>query len=97
MNDTWLASRTVGAPAVLRQRVELFLESANGDTVADQLAAGAIAALQVAAEGAASRPAALDLLAADAIITLALLERALYSPGTLALDARKLRRMAAPS
>lgn len=97
MNNAWLESRTSGAPAVLKQRVESFLASVNGETVAHRLAAGAVAALKAAADGASTRPAALDLLAADAIITLALLERAVNSPGTLALDARELRRLAAPS
>ena len=52
-------------------------------------------ALQAAIRRGSDREAALDLLAADALITLALLESAERDPATLGATARQLRDMAA--
>lgn len=88
----WLDHHTVHAPPVLRERVKRHVAavSATG-TVADILARASRFALnQVAAHPDGGRSIALDLLAADALITLALLAQSQVSPDRLEMFASDL-------
>ena len=95
MDDTakdWFALHTDGAPEALRARAEQFFNAtAPGDLVARCAGAGRAALAEAARDGAA-RAAALDLLAADALITLALLRAAQDDPANLGQAAAELRR-----
>ena len=88
----WFARESAGAPAALRDQAGHFLESQplSGD-VARDLADASTRALTSALAGPADRSAALDLLAADALVTLALKARAVLAPGELAAFAATLR------
>lgn len=87
----WYAVRSHGAPEVLRARVEQYLaatpEDASRPEVLGAAAAQALAA--VVAQG-RDRAAALDLLAADALVTLSLLAQSEESPATLGRFAEHL-------
>ncbi|MDX2123094.1 MAG: hypothetical protein SF070_18800 [Gemmatimonadota bacterium] len=80
----WLDARTAGGPPVLRDRV---LEHAamieEGGTAAEQVALAAERVLAIVEEHPGDRGIALDLLAADALITLALLAQAEADPERL--------------
>jgi len=90
--DAWLAARTEGAPEVLRQRVAAWVAKAGpGGDAGTALSAAGGAALEAAVLQGRDRSAALDLLAADALVTLALLARAEADPAGLAAEARRLR------
>jgi hypothetical protein len=81
----------------LRQRAErFFLESASPD-LATRLADAGHEALGAAMRDGADRSAALNLLAADALITLALLAGAERDPGRLGQAAAALRVQASTS
>lgn len=97
MNDAeaWLDTRTTGAPRALLARVREWLQQSPSLPLADQLAHGGGSALRAAVRRGAAREAALDLLAADALITLALLESAERDPAQLAGAARAMRDQAA--
>ena len=88
----WFTARTVGAPEALRARAERFFEGAADDDLVARLAAAGRAALADASVDGAARPAALDLLAADALITLALLRSAEADPSNFGERAAALRR-----
>jgi hypothetical protein len=90
----WFGGSTAGAPEALRARSERFFESAMGSGLPDRLAAAGQAALVAAMDDGAARAAALDLLAADALITLALLHAAQSDPASLGGAAVALRRQA---
>ncbi len=92
----WFARESAGAPAALRERAGRFLESQSptGD-VARDLADASTRALTSALACPADRSAALDLLAADALVTLALKARAALAPGGLAGFAATLRALGA--
>lgn len=91
MMSDWLEERTAGAPERLRSRVgEHLAATGAADDPADLAAAGE-AALAAAIAAGASRAGALDLLAADALITLALLAAAERDPARLGATARALR------
>ena len=81
----WLTRHTVQAPAALRERVLQHVHAVPpGDSVAETLADASRQALrQVELDPSAGRPVALDLLAADALITLALLAQAQEQPSGL--------------
>lgn len=92
----WFAERTAGAPPVLAERARSFLElTLDANTAADRLADAGTTALRAAEGRGSSREAALDLLAADALITLALLDVTERTPDDLAGEAARLRRRAA--
>lgn len=91
----WFAAHVAGAPATLTDRAAAFLAAEGEGTLADRLAAAGSRALAAAEARGSSRTAALDLLAADALITLALLEVAARAPGRLASEASRLRIAAA--
>ena len=76
----WLDRRTHRAPAALRSRVlEYAAQGEDGDPPAALAAAGRRALDRVLAHP-GDRSVALDLLAADALITLALLAKAEQQP-----------------
>ena len=82
---TWLHHYTLHAPPVLRERVlQHIAQVSSAGTVADVLARASRFALNlVAAHPEGGRSIALDLLAADALITLALLAQSQVSPAGL--------------
>ncbi|MEO8090543.1 MAG: hypothetical protein ABI703_09625 [Gemmatimonadales bacterium] len=92
----WLDRHTSRAPAALRERVgEYALASTSSDRVS-ALAAAAQAALGRVLSHSGDRSAALDLLAADALITLALQARAEEAPERLEEFAISVLRTARP-
>jgi hypothetical protein len=87
----WFAARTEAGPAALRRRATEWLADAPAlPDPALQLAAAADRALAAALARGEGRSAALDLLAADALVTLALLSRAETAPAGLAAFAESL-------
>jgi hypothetical protein len=95
----WLDAHTAAAPAALRERVRAYTAAADspGPTPAHALAAAGGVALATVTAHPGDRSAALDLLAADALITLALLEQAERDPGGLAALAGELIRCHGPA
>lgn len=89
----WFDDRSAGAPPALRERAARYLEAGSEPELPDRLAAAAAAALAVVLghPKGGDRSAALDLLAADALVTLALLAKAGADPGGLAAFAARLR------
>ncbi|MBK7350206.1 MAG: hypothetical protein IPI92_10110 [Gemmatimonadetes bacterium] len=82
--EQWLAARTAGGPERLRARVlERAGEVTEGDGAAERLALAAERVLAIVEEHPGDRAIALDLLAADALITLALLAQAEQAPEQL--------------
>ncbi len=89
----WLGSKTSHAPDVLRQRVESFVaEQAPDDSLPNRLARAGGEALQSVLAHEGDRSVALDLLSADALITLALLAQAERDPDHLEVFAAGLVR-----
>ncbi|HSR14870.1 MAG TPA: hypothetical protein VLL51_03920, partial [Gemmatimonadales bacterium] len=87
----WLEARSRGAPPALRQRVMAYLDRAGGDgELAADLAEAGRLALRAALEQGDRRSAAFDLLAADALVTLALQAQADGHPGALRTFAGQL-------
>ena len=88
----WFADRSDGAPRALRERAAAFLRQVEDQPDSSRrLARAAMAALAAALERPSDRAAALDLLAADALLTLALLRQAETHPADLAGFAADLR------
>ncbi|HEU5170664.1 MAG TPA: hypothetical protein VFU46_09000 [Gemmatimonadales bacterium] len=89
----WLERHTAAAPEALRVRVlEYAAPLATRADFPAALAAAGDEALARALSGAGDRSVALDLLAADALITLALLAQAEQAPDALqAFAASRLR------
>jgi hypothetical protein len=79
----WLLQHTRQAPTLLRARVQHYARAANGPTLPATLSAAAEAALTRVLSHPGDRSVALDLLAADALITLALLAQAQAAPEQL--------------
>jgi hypothetical protein len=80
----WFAARTTGAPPALRARAAEYLEQVpRGVAPASRLAAAARLALTGVLGRGRERSAALDLLTADALLTLALLAQAEAAPAAL--------------
>jgi hypothetical protein len=94
---TWLADRTRSAPPALRTRL---LEHVAGTVpesgTAEFLARAGSNALERVTGTPGDRSVALDLLAADGLITLALLWCAEHEPASLAALARSLTEPARP-
>lgn len=87
----WLAERTAGGPPALRTRVlEHAAAVSEGGSIAEHLALAAERVLAIVEEHPGDRTIALDLLAADALITLALLAQAEAAPETLGAFAEGL-------
>ena len=79
----WLLQHTRQSPTLLRARVQEYAAAASGPTLATTLASAADAALTQVLSHPGDRSIALDLLAADALITLALLAQAQSAPEQL--------------
>ncbi len=89
--ERWLAAHTAAAPATLKERVLEHVRAVDdGGTVAERLALAAERVLAIVEEHPGDRGIALDLLAADAIITLALLAQAEAAPERLGAFAEGL-------
>jgi hypothetical protein len=97
----WIDRHTGRAPEALRQRVRRHLTAATttvaADPSPDALAAAGRAALERVLLHPGDRRVALDLLAADALVTLALLAQAQRDPGRLAAFAAEVLRAGAPA
>lgn len=94
LNDSlvWFADRSEGAPGALRERAAAFVRQVEDQPdPSRRLARAAMDALAAALERPSDRAAALDLLAADALLTLALLRHAETDPAALASFAADLR------
>jgi hypothetical protein len=65
----WLAPQIADAPDQLREHMRAAVEQASGDPVQVRLANAASLSLRAALQHPASKSAALDLLAADALLT----------------------------
>jgi hypothetical protein len=91
----WFDDHTSGAPEALLGRVRECLAATPPSAIGEQLARAGEAALTEAVRRGTGRDAALDLLAADALITLALLEVADRDPVALGSAAGALRARAA--
>ncbi|MEZ0334557.1 MAG: hypothetical protein ACAI18_11150 [Gemmatimonadales bacterium] len=79
----WLDRHTRHAPSVLRSRVLDYTAGAEDDDLAGSLAEAGRRALDQVVAHPGDRSVALDLLAADALITLALLAEAQRHPERL--------------
>lgn len=87
----WILRHAGQAPPSLRDRVlEHAAAVMEGDTVADRLAVAAERVLAIVEEHPGDRRIALDLLAGDALITLALLAQAQTAPEGLGQFAEAL-------
>ncbi len=92
----WLDRHTSQAPAALRTRVREYALAAGGETRAGTLAAAGQYALDRVLSHPGDRSAALDLLAADALITLALQAQAQDAPEGLEEFAASVLRATRP-
>jgi hypothetical protein len=92
----WLDRHTSRAPEALRGRVGEYALAASGSTRVSALAAAARSALAGVLSHPGDRSAALDLLAADALITLALQAQAEDAPEQLEEFATSVLRTARP-
>jgi hypothetical protein len=81
--DDWLEQHTSQAPPAIRARVEQYARAASGPELPQALATAGHAALDRVLSHPGDRSAALDLLAADALVTLALLAQAQTAPERL--------------
>jgi hypothetical protein len=87
----WLEQHTARAPAELRARVlEYALAIPSPEPLPAALAGAARQALARVVAHPGDRAVALDLLAADALITLALLAQAQHDPGELSAFATSI-------
>ena len=87
----WLGARTARGPTVLRDRVlEHARVPSEGVTIAEHLSLVAERVLAIVEEHPGDRSIALDLLAADALITLALLAQSDSAPERLGAFAEGL-------
>jgi|CXWL01.1.fsa_nt_gi hypothetical protein len=82
-SEAWFAARTEGAPARLLAASAAWWHGADGETIGDRLTLAGRSALGAAIAAGTTRDAAIDLLAADALITLALLAEAEADPMAL--------------
>jgi hypothetical protein len=79
----WVDQHTSHGPAALRARVQHYFQASTSSTLPERLAGAAQAALAHVLSHSGDRSAALDLLSADALITLALLAQAEQAPDQL--------------
>jgi hypothetical protein len=97
VRPAWLDRHTSRAPEALRDRVRRHLAGGpESDPTPAALAAAGRAALARVLVQPGDRTVALDLLAADALVTLALLAQAQRDPGRLAGFAAEVLRAGAP-
>ncbi|MGE0555883.1 MAG: hypothetical protein AB7R55_20830 [Gemmatimonadales bacterium] len=92
--DRWLGDRLAETPEELAERTREFLAAAGAGPLPERLAAAGRLALARATERSAGRGGALDLLAADALVTLALAAQVETDPAELEALAARLRRCA---
>lgn len=92
----WFREESAGAPAALRARAEVYLvrQPEHPDRAA-MLASAARDALAATLARPGDRAVALDLLAADALVTLALKARAASNPEGLGAFAEELAALGA--
>lgn len=91
--DRWIVERTEGAPGDLRERVLRWISLGDPDQyLPERLAMAGHAALEAAVHSGRDRAVALDLLAADALVTLSLQAQAEHEPHRLGEFARAVRR-----
>ena len=83
MLPQWLEEHTARAPEALRARVTQLALGAAGSALPETLATAGLTALRGVLAHPGDRSAALDLLAADALVTLALLAQAENRPDRL--------------
>ena len=84
MKARWLDRHTARAPEALRDRVRAYADGCSGDGSSPAtLAEAGRRALEQVVRHPGDRSVALDLLAADALITLALLAQAQTDPSQL--------------
>ena len=82
--QAWFHEESAGAPSALRTRAASYLERGGvSENPAADLAAAAAAALSATLAHPGGRDVALDLLAADALVTLALKAQAERDPAGL--------------
>jgi hypothetical protein len=94
---TWLDRHTAAAPPALRSQVREHVQAVPAERPAPVvLAAAASRALDSVVTHSGDRSVALDLLAADALITLALLAQAQEAPAELGAFATSLLQAARP-
>jgi hypothetical protein len=91
--DAWLSARLDETPGELAERALEFLAATPAQPLPERLAEAGRLALARAMEGGTGRGGALDLLAADALVTLALAAQVESAPGDLAGFARRLRQL----
>lgn len=94
--EEWVDRHTTRAPVALRLQVGRYARSVTGATRPEALAAAGQAALTRVLSHPGDRSAALDLLAADALITLALLAQAEDAPERLEDFAKAVLRASRP-
>jgi hypothetical protein len=82
-DSNWLTEQCRGAPEILRQRALEYVEAEQGP-LPERLGAAAQGALRAVLARPGDRSVALDLLAADALVTLALKAQAVRDPVGLA-------------
>ncbi len=87
----WLAARFAGAPVELVDRASEFVGGVRSATTPAALSEAARRALDAALARTAGRGSALDLLAADALVTVALAAQVEADPAGLERFARGLR------
>ncbi len=93
LTGAWLEARLEDGPEVLSRRTREFIAAEpKGDDLSSRLARAARRALARAVAHPADRDSALDLLAADALVTLALAARVESEPEGLAAFAAAIRR-----
>ena len=97
VSGDWLDRHTSQAPTALGGRVREYALAASGSTRASALAAAGQSALARVLSHPGDRSAALDLLAADALITLALQAQAEDAPQRLEEFATSVLRTARPN
>jgi hypothetical protein len=96
VDGDWLDQHTRQAPTALRARVYQYAGEASGPTLPSTLASAAQTALERVLTQTGDRSTALDLLAADALITLALLAQAQAAPEYLEVFAISVLRSGDP-
>jgi len=90
--EACFADAAAGAPVALAERARAYLIGATGSTDSTRLARASRRALDASIADGSRRECALDLLAADALLTMALLVVAREHPGSLLDTAIALRR-----
>ena len=96
VSGDWLDRHTSQAPTALGARVREYALAASGSTRASALAAAGQSALARVLSHPGDRSAALDLLATDALITLALQAQSEVAPERLEEFATSVLRTARP-